>query len=344
MFAVALLVAQNVANSLAIQASRTGHHERYLPSSCVVIAELLKLCFSCAMCLKQWSAKGLIIRIKAMTLRHHIYIAVPALSYAIQNNLMYFSLSHLDVSTFQVLNQTKFVASALFAALMLQRKPSSLQWIAVVLITCSVSLVEVSNMKQQKTSETQSPAIHQLAALATLLASALSGFASVFVEKMLKHNFESLHFFNFLLGSHSIWTAGATMVVLDREHITQKGILQGYDELTWFIVINQAFGGIVVSHILKYLSNLTKLFACAIAILMSTICSSILFKTVITAHFCLAATITVCSLLVYIHPSAQPSVDKLHETVLVQSPSRHRVILQAASSQNVKDRAEHEDA
>jgi len=56
-----------------------------------------------------------------------VKIAVPSLLYTIQNNLLYYALSHLDTPTYMVGYQTKILTTAVFSALLLGRKLSRTQ-------------------------------------------------------------------------------------------------------------------------------------------------------------------------------------------------------------------------
>ncbi len=105
-----LLVAQNTSVVIIMRYSRLnsdGGGKLYLTSTAVVIAELLKFTISLLMVLYNldWDVKKtcellhleLIVKIKDTA-----KLAVPAILYTIQNNLLYIALSHLDAVTFQV--------------------------------------------------------------------------------------------------------------------------------------------------------------------------------------------------------------------------------------------------
>lgn len=70
--------------------------------------------------------------------------SVPSLLYTIQNNLLYFALSHLDACTFQVGYQTKILTTALFSVWMLGKQLSNNQWFSLVLLTIGVTLAQLS--------------------------------------------------------------------------------------------------------------------------------------------------------------------------------------------------------
>ena len=115
--------------------------EKYLSSTAVLSAEILKLvislslCFivDCNMCYKTMFA----------TLHNEfignrsdwIKLMVPSVLYTLQNSLQYFSMSRLSAPVFQVLYQLKIVTTALFSVALLARKISGLQWLSVVMLT-----------------------------------------------------------------------------------------------------------------------------------------------------------------------------------------------------------------
>lgn len=104
-----VLIIQNTALVLVMRYSRTVtvNGEKYLASTAVVLAELLKLSVCTVMVFQgvDWDiSKGLttlyveIIQKKGETLK----VSVPSVLYTIQNNLLYIALTYLDAATFQV--------------------------------------------------------------------------------------------------------------------------------------------------------------------------------------------------------------------------------------------------
>lgn len=115
--------------------------ERYLSSTAVLSAEVMKLvisiilCFiiDCKLCYKAFYATlySEFIGNRA----DWIKLMIPSLLYTLQNSLQYFSMSRLSAPVFQVLYQLKIVTTALFSVAILSRKISGIQWLSVVMLT-----------------------------------------------------------------------------------------------------------------------------------------------------------------------------------------------------------------
>ena len=70
-------------------------------------------------------------------------LAVPALLYTMQNNLLFIALSNLSAATYQVTYQLKILTTAIFSVTMLSKDISIKQWAALVLLMSGVALVQV---------------------------------------------------------------------------------------------------------------------------------------------------------------------------------------------------------
>lgn len=160
--ALFLLVAQMVGLVLLMRYSRTSpraeNQPLYLASTAVFIMEVMKLVI-CLVVVAYQSGTDFF-----RELHHHIIgspmeivqLCVPSLLYTVQNNLLYLALTNLDAATYQVCYQLKILTTALFSALLLQRKFSATKWAALVLLTIGVAIVQLSGSGDQHSSSSNS--------------------------------------------------------------------------------------------------------------------------------------------------------------------------------------------
>ena len=107
----------------------------------VLLAELLKLLMSIALELNivgglgSGSTADKLSRSVLGSMLDTARVAVPALLYTIQNNLIYVALANIEVVAFQVLYQTKLLLTALLSFCFLGSRFSVLQWASLLMLT-----------------------------------------------------------------------------------------------------------------------------------------------------------------------------------------------------------------
>ena len=111
---------------------------------------------------------------------------VPSAVYLIQNNLLYVAASNLDVATYQITYQLKILTTAMFAVTMLNKKLISTQWLSLLILIAGVAMVQLSDVKESKSSANVAEQSKIVGFTAALSACCLSGFAGVYFEKILK--------------------------------------------------------------------------------------------------------------------------------------------------------------
>ncbi|RFU28853.1 hypothetical protein B7463_g7496, partial [Scytalidium lignicola] len=129
-------------------------NNRYLTSTAVFLNEVLKFALSLSIALYDIS-KTLPPSTPATVLFEQLYtsvfsgdgwkLAIPATLYTLQNSLQYIAVSNLDAVHFQILYQLKILTTALFSVTMLGRALSSKRWIALVILTMGVTIVQLPN-------------------------------------------------------------------------------------------------------------------------------------------------------------------------------------------------------
>lgn len=306
-----VLVLQTTAIVLVLRYSRTVPQSgpRYLASTTIVISELLKilscltiLCYECG-----WSIVCL-----SKVLYHEIWkkkmetlkLVIPAGLYTVQNNLLFLALSILDAATYQVTYQLKILTTAMFSVTILHKKLEITQWLALVLLMIGVALVQMpSDSSIPNESVNESMTSQFLGLFVVVIACFSSGFSGVYFEKLLKSSAQSLWIRNIQLALFSIILGCAFIVFQDLPPVLENGFFQGYYATTWIVIFLQAFGGLVVSTVIKYADNILKGFATSVSIVLSTICSYYLLDDFKPSNmFFMGASIVIVATMLYGYP------------------------------------------
>ncbi|KAJ1428359.1 nucleotide-sugar transporter-domain-containing protein [Ochromonadaceae sp. CCMP2298] len=302
--ALALLVLQNTFLVVYMHYSRTMQGPMYAASTAVACMELLK--FVTCITVVAYQGGGVNAAYRSMkdevlTQPYEILkLSVPSLLYTVQNNLLFYALSHLDAATFQVGYQVKILTTAVFSVLMLGRRLSANQWLSLLVLTLGVSLAQSSASSASDAHNTTS------GFAAVLLAACTSGFSGVYFERILKNSGTSVWVRNIQMGLSSI-TLGFLGIFLSGEgpQVYEHGFFYGYNRVVWGVIVLQAVGGIVVAVVVKYADNILKGFAASFSIVTSCLLSYALFDFRPTPTFLLGALLVFAATYLY---SQQPAL------------------------------------
>lgn len=180
---------------------------------------------------------------------------------------------------------------------MLNKKLSAIQWGSLVLLFAGVALVQVQSISATSVSAQEQ---NQLVGLIAVVVSCLSsGFAGVYVEKMLKQTTATLWLRNVQLGMFGALTGLAGMFLKDWGEVSQRGFLAGYTPLVWLVVSQQALGGLIVAIVVKYADNILKGFSTSLSIIISCIASVFLFSYVISIGFVVGSVLVMMAIYLY---------------------------------------------
>ncbi|XP_077464260.1 UDP-N-acetylglucosamine transporter-like [Stigmatopora argus] len=276
-----VLVFQTTSLVLIMRYSRTLQAEgpRYLASSAVVVAEVLKIFISMLLVFRDHSYS---VRAFNSILRQEIAnkpletlkLVIPSGIYTLQNNLLYVALSNLDAATYQLTYQLKILTTALFSVSMLGRRLGVYQWLSLLILMAGVALVQWPSESPAAEEKASASAGSQFVGVAAVLvACCSSGFAGVYFEKILKESKQSVWIRNIQLGMFCLLFAFFTMLSVDGDKVFQSGMFQGYNKVTCAVVTLQALGGLVVAAVIKYADNILKGFATSLSIIVSTLIS-----------------------------------------------------------------------
>ena len=198
--------------------------------------------------------------------------------------------------SFQVTFQLKILTTALFSVIMLGKTLSRQQWIALFFLFVGISIVQHNPKSSNTNTSTDNPA---LGLIAVIISSLLSGFAGIYVEKILKGTSKSVWLRNIQLASIGIITGTITMYLNDGEKVKQKGFFYGYDWAVYTTISLQALGGLMVAVTVKYADNILKCFATTGAIVLSCAASMFLFDFTLTFKFIFGTCLVISAVYMY---------------------------------------------
>ena len=212
--------------------------------------------------------------------------------------------------------QLKILTTALFSVLILRKELTKLKWGSLVILFVGVALVQLqssspsSSSTPPPSSSTQPRHQNHLLGLGAVVISCLSsGFAGVYFEMMLKGSDASVWLRNVQLGLFGSVTALFGMLIKDGSRIKEDGLLVGYSGLVWFVISQQALGGLIVALVVRYADNILKGFATSLSIIISCFTSVFVFGYTITPTFSVGALLVLVAIYLYgkPSPSATPS-------------------------------------
>lgn len=173
--------------------SRGVLNESYNPTSAVIMTECCKF-FVCALLVSLGIGESGLSNTHTSTfskvlylIRNSGYTWVPATCYFIQNSLQYVASENLSSSVFAVLQQMKIISAALASVCILHRHLLWRQWRALMLLVAGGLLMEYHtfSLNDEGKLENNNDPIKGTAAILTIVA--LSGFAGVMTELLLKN-------------------------------------------------------------------------------------------------------------------------------------------------------------
>jgi len=300
-----ILCLQNATLVLVMRHTRTRSGDMYVPTTVVVMTELVKTFICLVLVLKDegWCVTKWIDHLNVNIIQEPmdtLKLSVPSGIYTLQNNLLYVAVSNLDAATFQVSYQLKILTTAIFSVTMLGKSLSKNHWAALFILFVGVSLVQIQNAVKKSASVTSSTEQSQMLGMAAVIISCVSsGFAGVYFEKILKGSKGTLWLRNIQLGVFGALFGLGGVWLNDGTQVAQKGFFFGYDWLVWFIVMFQALGGLLVAVVVKYADNILKGFATSAAIVVSCLASVYFFDYVITLQFTAGTSLVILSVYLY---------------------------------------------
>ncbi|CAE7242638.1 senju [Symbiodinium pilosum] len=128
-------VALWTSSHLLVYSSRLASAPAYNATSVVLLTETVKLALATAMFLAYDGSVSDMLRVTLKQHRILLKYAIPALLYALYNNLLYINLAAFDPGTYNVLLQLKIALTGVLYQILFSKQLNRNQWRAILLIT-----------------------------------------------------------------------------------------------------------------------------------------------------------------------------------------------------------------
>lgn len=320
---VLMLVSTLQAMAAVLSKSEDGSYP-YKVIGATLMSELFKLLVSFALLVREvWNdpmRRGVALH---YTRKSVAMAALPGVAYQVLNNLNFVTLRYVDAPTFQILGNTKIVATGIAGVLLLNRHMSRGKWLALILLTLGAATTQLpsattatcgSGPAQAQPSADQSLEGRAMGYISALVCVFLSATMGVFTELYMKGNRASIHFQNMQLYFFGI-LANAAALYYRGEFETP--LLSGYNAWAVVTVITNGSCGLAVAFLLKFADSIAKTYATALAIPCTSIAAYLFLDTPITPPNILGSSVMVISLayfykgdILFNHSSNSPSGGK----------------------------------
>lgn len=249
---------------------------------------------------------------------------VLALIYGAMNILSYVSLRNIGAGMFTIFAQCKILTTATFSSIILRRQYSWARWRALVSLMIGVILfTEPIWSDNARSSVNDGNAL--LGSAAVLMEVSLSGFASIYFEKVIKTDPEQLGIWerNFQLAMCSVPVYVTFIVINDGD---KAGYAGGWSSVSWVLALLGAAGGLLVALSIKYGDSILKTLATTGAIILSSVLDKVVLGGPLTPVMVIAGSQVIIAIMNYTFdstPVATRSLEPKHD------PEEREALLEA---------------
>lgn len=281
-----LMVLIYASHAPLITLSKIDGEVPFNPSSCVVMIEFAKLLISLVTLVLTGGTSTLHAPTSIAVVAPY---AVPAVLYALNNNLVVLMQAYMDPSSFQVLSNLKIASTALLYSVCLGKRLRTAQWLALGLLmgagVChSYSNLDLGDSERTDTEEGLRLHITAWGLFLVLLYCCVSGMAAVYTERVLKSQKLPLSLQNLYLYVFGVAINGLSS---SSSVASEKSFLEGYSGVVWAIIAGQAANGLLMSVVLKHGSGITRLFVISCSMLVNALLSWAILGLQLTPFFLL---------------------------------------------------------
>ncbi|OEU07482.1 Nuc_sug_transp-domain-containing protein [Fragilariopsis cylindrus CCMP1102] len=257
--------------------------EDYSKHELLLVAELIKIVYSAWMISKNLKSANNDTAatssvLSSSTSSSSSSMFVLALIYGAMNILSFISLRNISAGTFTIFAQCKILTTATFSTLILKRSYSWTKWRSLLTLMLGVLLFSepiwggiFSSSNNDSDSSTNSTGTGNalLGTTAVLIEVTLSGFASIYFEKVIKTDPLQLGIWerNFQLALSSVPVY--LLFIIGNGGGTAGGFFTGWSILAFGLSVLGAAGGLLVALSIKYGDSILKTLATTGAIVLT---------------------------------------------------------------------------
>lgn len=316
MVVLVVLCLQNSLFTVIRRYSLGTRQEKYSKYEVLLVSEVIKMFFSAYMILKSDEAASSTGKTRSIQQRLGYLISTSqkmiglALIYGAMNTLSLISLKNIGAGMFTIFAQCKILTTAACSSIILRRQYSWTQWRALIALSLGVLLFSQPIWdKNDTTADLDEDANVLLGTAAVLIEVTMSGFSSIYFEKVIKTDPLQLSIWerNFQLAFGSVPVYLAFMAFTT----SPADFGAGWTPLAWGVALLGAAGGLLVALSIKYGDSILKTLATTGAIILSSALDHVWLGGPLTPAMMIAGgqvIISICNYTFDTTPPASPLV------------------------------------
>jgi len=220
------------------------------------------------------------------------------------NILSFIALRNIGAGVFTICAQLKILTTAFFSTILLKRKYSWTKWRAFITLILGVLVFSESvwGVQNMFTMENGNALLGVLSVITEVI---LSGFASIYFEKVVKTDSEHFNIWerNFQL---AFWSYPIYFVFILTGQGSELGFLGGWSKVTLILSFLGASGGLLVALSIKYSDAILKTLATTGSIILSSLLDYIFLGGPLSSVMILSGGIVVTSICNYSFDTSLP--------------------------------------
>lgn len=238
-------------------------------------------------------------------LRRSSKMGILALIYGAMNILSFVSLRNISAGIFTIFAQLKIMTTAVCSSVILGRSYSSTKWRALISLMLGVLLFSEPIWNNAERSKNPEGGNVFLGTAAVLIEVSLSGFASIYFEKVIKTDPEQMGIWerNYQLAFTSM-PVYIAFIVYDKGG--EQGFGGGWSVTAAMLSFLGAAGGLLVALSIKHGDSILKTLATTGAIVLSAILDHYVLSGPLTAVMCIAGVQVIISICNYTFDASPP--------------------------------------